>query len=255
MGDFGVGALIGGGMSAIGSIFGASESSSGYEAAADTTAAASTQASQLQLQAQREANELIGEMWQQGRTDYAPFLKAGTKAVNQLSSLTQPGGQLFDTTFTYSDLYADPSYKWVKDQGINALTAKSAAAGNYGSGNMGTALLNFGTNLASTEYGNAWNRWLEGNNALYNRLAGIAGTGQTAASGTTALGSNASGSIASNLLNTASNIGNININAANNIASSQLGQANTWGNTISGLGNLGGNMMNQYMMYNLLGLV
>jgi len=233
MGDFGIGALIGGGMSAIGSIFGASESSSGYEAAADTSAAS-----------QAAANRLTWDMYQQNRADYAPFLASGTRAINQLSSLTAPGGKLYNTNFTYSDLYADPSYNWVKEQGINSLAAKSAAAGNYGSGNLGTALVDYGTNLASTEYGNAWNRWLEGNNALYNRLAGIAGIGQTAASGVTSSGTNAANSMSSNLLNTASNV-----------AASQIGQANTWANAISGIGNLGGNMMNQYMMYNLLGLV
>ncbi len=224
---------VGGLLSGAGSIFGGLTSSGGYGDASD-----------LYAEALIAANQTTRDIYYQNREDYAPWLKAGTTAVNQLSSLTQPGGQLYDTDFTYSDLYADPSYNWVKEQGLNSLAAKSAAAGNYGSGNMGTALVDYGTNLASTEYGNAWNRWMEGNNALYNRLSGISGSGQNAASSLTTAGTSAANTISSNLLNSASGT-----------ASSAVGKANTNANMISGLGNLGGNMINQYLMYNMLGLV
>lgn len=64
---------------------------------------------------------------------------------------------------------ADPGYKFRLDQGTKALERSAAARGGLFSGKTGKSLQDFSQGLASQEYGNA-----------YNRLASLAGIGQSA---------------------------------------------------------------------------
>lgn len=164
-----------------------------------------SEAQKSESSAARKASQ-VSEMWQtwrQAQQDakqearLAPWLKAGQGAVNQLAAGMAEGGR-FATTPQFKfdqsqvDVTKDPGYALRMSQGQNALTAGSAAAGNYGSGNLGVALQNYGQDLGSQEYGAAYNRQYTSaldqynaavlsQNTIYNRLAGIAGTGQTAA--------------------------------------------------------------------------
>lgn len=137
-----------------------------------------------------------------------------------------PGYGDLNKRFTIDDFKAnvDPSYEWRKQQGIDALSAAGAAAGNYGSGNMGVALQDYGQNLASTEYQNAYNRWNQEQANAFNRLATMAGIGQVTATNLGTQGANA-----------ATSIGNSMVNAANALGAGQIGSANAWA---SGFGNL-----------------
>lgn len=98
----------------------------------------------------------------------------------------------------------DPGYDFRKQEGINALAAAGAASGNYGSGNMGVALQDFGQNLASQEFQN-----------VYNRLAGMSGTGQVQSQAIGNMGVN-TGNVMANYLN----------QAGQNIAQGQVAGAN-----------------------------
>lgn len=219
----GAGIAVAGGLGLVGSYL----SGSAQEDAASQYSDASAYANQLQYQ-----------MYQQNRADMMPWLTAGTGAVNQLSSLMQPGGQLYQTDFTPAMFKAgiDPAYNWDVSQGINALTAKSAAAGNYGSGNLGTALVDYGQNMASNEYQNAYNRWMIGQNALYNRLAGISGTGQTQSQALGNLG-----------YNTASTMGANQLSGASALGAGQVGAANAWSGGLTNLGNQAMSGLGLYM--------
>lgn len=210
--------------------------------AASLSAKAQEEAAQTQAATSTYAADLANQQWQITNEQLAPWRNAGTAAINRLSAGTQPGGE-FDT-FNYSDMYADPGYKWRLQQGIDALNASGAAAGNYGSGNLGVALLNYGQNSASNEYQNAYARWQD----QYNRLAGIAGTGQTTILQGGQLGANAMNAVGNNLTN-----------AANAIAQGGVGSANAWVNfannasnqTMSGIGTYlrwqqQQNLLNQY---------
>jgi hypothetical protein len=182
-----------------------------------------------------------------------PWLTAGTTAVDRLSTGTQPGGQ-FDQfgKFQMKPLISDPSYNWRKQEGINALAASGAARGNYGSGNLGVALQNYGQNLASTEYQNEYTRQFnEYNNQYqqwqdqYNRLAGIAGTGQVTAQNLGQMGYNA-----------ANAMGEARMGGANALASGQIGSAQAqagaitgWGKQIQGLVGMGANYLQQQNLY------
>jgi len=243
---------------------------------------AQQQAAQTTADANRAAANQQYQMFEEQQANMKPWVTAGTSAINALSALTSPGyqsapgqayfpsqdaGALYNTkypggdfSFTPSDLTTDPSYKFDVQAGTNALAAKSAAAGNYGSGNMGTALVDYGQGMASNEFQNAWtraynqynanyNNWNNSQNTLYNRLAGIAGTGQNATQNMANLG-----------MNTASNIGQSNVNAANAQAAGQVGAANSWsgylnnmGNNMnSAAGNVGNYFQNQSMMNNYM---
>ena len=98
----------------------------------------------------------------------------------------------------------DPGYEFRKQEGVNALAAAGAASGNYGSGNMGVALQDFGQNLASQEFQN-----------VYNRLAGMSGTGQVQSQAIGNMGVN-TGNVMANYMN----------QAGQNIAQGQISGAN-----------------------------
>lgn len=56
---------------------------------------------------------------------------------------------------------SDPSYKWRLNQGTEALENSAAARGGLLSGNTGRALVEYGQNAASQEYGAQFARWME----------------------------------------------------------------------------------------------
>lgn len=182
------------------SLFGASSMSDAYDNAA-----------QAQLQAAREAQQLQWKMYSQSRNDMMPWLRAGSGAVNRLSAGLKPGGEY--SKFTLKDFEQDPGYQWRKQEGINTLRAGGAATGMLGSGNMGTALVGYGQNLASNEYQNAYSRWMDS----YNKVANLAGAGQSAAQST----GNAALSTGQGMASTA-------LYGGNAQAQGILGSANAW---------------------------
>jgi hypothetical protein len=69
------------------------------------------------------------------------------------------------------------------------------------SGNALRGAQDYTQGLASTEFGNAFNRFQTGRTNIYNTLAGIAGIGQTSLGQTTAAGTTAAGNIGTNIAN------------------------------------------------------
>lgn len=165
------------------------------------------------------------KMWEQQMKMMQPWITQGTAAINQLGSLMAPGGRLYSGTFTPEEFMAnkDPSYDWRLQQGLDSLKAQGLAGGSYGSGNMASSLMGLGQNMASQEWMNAYNRWLNQESTLYNRLAGLAGSGQTQSQQLANLGSQYAG-----------NLGNIAMNNANMQAAAGMSGANSWTNALSG---------------------
>ena len=128
----------------------------------------------------------------------APWLAAGTGALSQLTSGTAPGGSLVApypggafTAPTGVDESNDPGYAFRLAQGDQAIQRGAAAGGGAFSGGTLKALTRYGQDYASNEYQNVYNRALTGYNTnfnaynvsqgnTYNRLASLAGMGQTA---------------------------------------------------------------------------
>ena len=153
-----------------------------------------------------------------------PWRQAGMNALAQMQA--ERAGM--PPAFTGQvDLSQDPGYAFRLSEGMKALERSAAARGSLLSGGTLKGIERFGQGLASQEYQNAYNRALTQYNAAvqreamgYNRLAALAGVGQTA---TSALASQA-GQMGTNLGNLYMGAGQT---AGQARASGYLGAANT----------------------------
>lgn len=211
-------AIIGAGSSIAGGIIAKKSASSQAKAAKD--AALSNE--QLQL-----------KMFEENRADQAPFLKAGTTAVNQLSDLTAPGGE-FTHDFSSGDFTKDPGYDFRIGEANKALQRSAAARGNLFSGGTQKAISRYNQNFASNEFQNAYERFQNNRATKFNELASLAHTGQISADTT--------GQQRSNV---ATNIGNLNFEGQTEAAN-----ANAAGNVglYQGINNGVGNILNWYLL-------
>jgi len=135
--------------------------------------------------------------------------------------------QDFDPTPTHEAVFNEPGYQFGLNQGRSVLEGSAAARGGLYSGNALKELTQFGSDYATTKYGDAFNRAQTGLNNRWNRLSGLAGIGQSATDQTTQAGKNF-----------ADQSGNIGMSAANASGAAGIGQANIWGNTLNQLGSM-----------------
>ena len=84
----------------------------------------------------------------------------------------------------YSAFFQSPGYQFRQDEGIRAIDRSASARGQLMSGGTLRELQRYGQGLASSEFGN-----------YANRLASMAGLGQTAAFNTGQLGSQAGANV------------------------------------------------------------
>jgi hypothetical protein len=106
--------------------------------------------------------------------------------------------------FGMEDFQADPSYAFRQAEGNKAIERAMAAAGKTLDPRAAKALMGFNQDLASTEYGNAYNRYNNDQTNLFNRLAAISGFGQTSSGQLMGAGTNYANSVnelTSNLAN------------------------------------------------------
>lgn len=189
---------------------------------------AANTAADAQRDATRSANDTQRYMYNQQREDQAPWREAGRVALGGLQD------EDYMRDFTMSDYQQDPGYQFRLDEANKAIERSAAARGGLNSGATMKALARYSQDYAANEYQNAYNRFNSDRDRRFNRLASIAGIGQTAQGATATAGQN----YANNLSNNAIQQGNT--NAA--LAVSQ-------GNNMS---NLAGNLANSYMMYNFM---
>lgn len=124
----------------------------------------------------------------------------------------------------FGSFFASPDYQFRQDEQMRALTARNAALGIQDSGSAQRSALQLSGNLASSEFNN-----------YANRLASLAGVGQTAAQGQAAAGANF-----------ANSMGNVLSNNAQNLASSYAQQGANNANLWSGIGGAVGSGLNQF---------
>lgn len=189
-------------------------------------------AAETQANAAREAIAQQQRMFDIQNEQQRPYREAGYTALKDIANL-QP---YFTHRFGQEDFQAniDPSYNFRLQQGNIATTNLANQAGGLVGGNALQGLTNYGQNLASTEFGNAFNRYQTERGNIYNTLAGIAGIGQTAQNQTSQLAQN-----------TAGNIGQATIGIGNAMAGGQIGAANALSGGIQSAGAA-------FMMNNLL---
>lgn len=239
---------IGAGVAAVGSVAGAGIASSGATNAANTQASAAEQAAQLQHQDAQAALDFQRQQYNTQQQQLAPWLSAGTTAINQLAGQTVPSFEA-PTSATEQN---DPGYQFRLQQGMDALQNSAAARGGALSGNTLKGITDYAQNYASNEYGNVYGRAMNqyNTNVLgpYNRLSALAGIGQQAQATGAQQGQAAANNISNTYLTSGQQIGNNINNAGAARASGYASNANIWGNTIGGLSQIPG----QYMMLNQL---
>jgi hypothetical protein len=171
-----------------------------------------------------------------------------TQAEMDAAAAGVPAGSL-TRQFTAEDFLAgmDPGYDFRMKEGNAALQARRAAVGNRFGGQALKDIANYNQEAASQEYGNAFNRYQTNQGNIYNRLAALAGIGQTQTQSNTNAGAAAAGAMGSNLIAGAGNASNYLTGAAASRAAGQVGSTNAIvGGLQSGLGNYYlGNLYNQ----------
>ena len=228
--------------------------------AAEDAADKSAQASAAAVAEQRR-------QYDQSRADYAPYLAAGTGAVNRLGAGVRAGGE-FGSTMPFDFQYdqnADPGTAFRMSEGVKALDRSAASRGGLLSGATLRGVQRYGQDLGSQEFQNAFNRYTTGfnantgeRNALFNRLSGVAGTGQTAVGGVTAQGAATAGNIGNAYMNNAANQGNAGMAGAAMRNSAFSGGANALGRLYGNRGQspygVGQQLSNQYGYENVYGV-
>lgn len=129
-----------------------------------------------------------GPLWQKKFAEKIDLnaLNERMRALSQQEAAAQPDmtqdpafGSLM-RSFTMADYEADPGYAFRQQQGMQGIERSAAARGGLLSGAALKGIERFGQGLASEEYGNAYNRFQSNQANQYNRLASLAGVGQTA---------------------------------------------------------------------------
>ena len=207
---------------------------SGWTAAAASIGSAaigaysSNKASKAQERASREAIAAQERMFNRQVELQEPFRQVGVNALPELVEASRY------TPFDYDTYQNDPSVGFRFREGLKALQASKAAGGMLRSGNTLRGITQFGQDLASQEYTNAFNRYQAERAARLNPLQSLAGVGQTA---TNTL-SNEAGQYGQNMAANAAQMGNIR-------ASGYMNQANA---LTGGLGQYLNYQQNKQMM-------
>lgn len=223
----------------------------------------SRKAANTQADAANNANAAESSQYNQTRADNLPWMTRGNLAGDKLNSLLGLGGGTSPTAdgnlgfgneqvqsidpnygsllrrFSQSDLSADPVYQnglqFGLDQGVGALNRQAAASGGLLSGAALKAVTRFGNDYGSTKANESYNRYTTDQNNQYNKLAGVAGTGQVANAQVSASGQNAANQIGANT-----------IGAGNARGSGYIAN----GNALTGAIGSGVNAYNQYNALN-----
>jgi hypothetical protein len=202
--------------SVVGNLIGAKMSSDASKSAASIQATAADNATAAQraaLERQIELNK--------------PFYDVGVTATNRLGAQAP-----FDpNAFNYQ---ADPGYAFRLKEGMNQMNTTAAARGGLISGNALRAGQQYGQQMGSQEYQNAYNRYLGGYNINTANNQFLANLGQSSANQQANAVGNFGAGQAANLTG-----------AGNAMAAGQIGSANAYTNAISqGIG--------QYQLNNMI---
>ncbi len=188
------------------------------------------QARNAELDAANMANNTQTAEYNLNRNDQAPWREAGATALSDLNakmpSLNKP--------FSMSDFTQDPGYNFRLQQGQKALEGSAAARGGLLGGDTMKALTNYNQDAASAEFGSAFERYNANNDRTFNRLASVAGLGQTATANVGAQGMNMANQVGANITGAGNAAAAGNVSTANTINSTIGTGMNTW-------------MMNQYL--------
>lgn len=173
---------------------------------------ATKQASRDQKAATDQALGEQARQYNQTRADMAPYREAGSAAISRIRDLLG----LSDTPAGAEDiLRSDPGYTFRFNEGLKGVMNPLKAAGLSKSGAALKAVTRYGQDYATNAY-----------DSVINRLAGLAGTGQSSSGTLGMLGSNYAG-----------NVGNLLTAGANARGAAGIAGANMWANGLGAIGN------------------
>jgi hypothetical protein len=199
---------------------------------------AAQKGAQTQADAANRSSDLQYQMFQTQNEQQAPYREAGYQALKDIGArqdyLTAPGTTL--RPFTAADLKSNlaPNYEFMKNQGLGAITQNVNVGG--GGSNVDLARTKFAEDYASNAYQNALSNYVTqqqigfgqgqtNQTNIFNKLAAIAGIGQTS------LGATGTQSVAAG-----ENIGNMISNAGSATGAGQIAQGNVYGSALSNVG-------------------
>lgn len=159
---------------------------------------AAKNAANAQIDAANQANALEKQMYEQSRADQLPWLEQGKASLSQLANLTKPGGELM-RTYGAADFEADPGYQFRLGEATKGADRAMAARGLTNSGTALRELSRVNQGMASDEFQNAYNRWMQQRQNQYNMLSDLANTGQVTGGQLANLGSDYSNQYGQNL--------------------------------------------------------
>ena len=166
--------------------------------------------------------------YNQTRTDFAPYRDTGSDAVLRIRDLlglgTPSGSSDFGSLnrrFTVSDFLNDPVTQLSLDYGRKGIERNLGAMGMRKSGLMLKGLQDY----AGTRAAESSSRFYGDQDRIFNRLSGVAGTGQSATNSVAGAGQNS-----------ANNIGNIMTGVGNARGAASIAQGNAWGNAFGNIG-------------------
>lgn len=185
-------------------------------------------AADAQIGASREATAAQLQMFNQQRADNEPWRQAGVGALKEMQNPE------FQKNFTMADFKADPGYQFRLNEGMKAIERSAAARGGMNSGATLKSLTQFNSDTASSEIGNAYTRFNADSDRRFNRLASLAGVGQTANSQNNSAGQNYANQVGQNAMS-----------AGNANAAATMATSNGYNNAI-------GQGINSWMQYQMM---
>jgi len=183
-------------------------------------------AANIQAEASDRAAELQNEQFKIINEQQAPYRNAGYQTLDTLALGLKPGGQ-FMQKFDANSLndYLAPNYEFMREQGLGATRNLANATGGLVGGNALRGLTTFAEDYAKNAYQDAFNNYNTNQTNIFNRLAAVAGLGQTANQSTANAG-----------MQSAQSIADIMTGGANATAAGIMGQSNAYANMANNIG-------------------
>jgi hypothetical protein len=159
-----------------------------------------SRASRQQQAAAEAARRQQAELYGRTAETFEPYTRVGSRASNLLLAGLGNGtdGDL-TRRFSLADFEKEPGYDFRMQEGQRGVEGSAAARGNVLSGAAQKALMKYGQNFASNEYGKAYDRYSADQDNRFQRIFGTAGLGLNAtnnlATATTNFGNQSSGLI------------------------------------------------------------
>ena len=220
-------AIVGG--AAVG-LVGSSMAAGAARSGAAQQSEAMNRSADLQAQTASESLALQREMYEKGLELGAPYREAGYSALNRIQDLL-PG---LTSPITAAEIQGLPGFDFAMKQGMGAARQNFNVGG--GGSNVDRASQKFAIDYVT---GTAMPQVISQRSNIYNTLAGIAGIGQTAATGAQQAGAGYGANVANISGTTAGAIGNLGVGSANALASGNIASANLMAGGLNQLGNAG----------------